>query len=65
MSIEAYLTKSIKDIITEFPEIKQILDEYSIGCGASGTVLCLLKDIVETHKIIEDLESELMARLPN
>ena len=65
MSVEAYLTKSNNDIIAEFPEIEEILDEYKIGCGASDEILCLLKDIVEIHDTIEELESELLIRIAN
>jgi hemerythrin-like domain-containing protein len=63
MSAEVYLNKGIKEIITEFPEIEQILDEYEVGCGACGEGLCLLKDIVEIHDLDEELETELMSRI--
>ena len=63
MSVEVYLNKNIKEIITEFPKIEEILDEYSIGCGTCGEGLCLLKDILEIHYLEEDLEAELMARI--
>lgn len=63
MSVEIYLNKGIKEIITEFPEIEQILEEYSIGCGTCGEGLCQLKDILDIHYLEEDLETELMARI--
>ncbi len=63
VSVEVFLNKGIKEIITEFPEIEEILDEFNIGCGACGEGLCLLKDVVEIHDIDEDLESELMTRI--
>ncbi len=63
MSIEAYLNKGIKYVITEFPEVEHILNENGIGCGACGEGLCLLKDIVEIHNVDEDVEAELMARI--
>ena len=58
-----YLNKGIKEIITEFPEIEQILDEYEVGCGACVEGLCFLKDIVEIHNFDDDLENELMSRI--
>ncbi len=61
--MEVYLNRNIKEIITEFPKIEEILDEYSIGCGSCGEGLCLLKDILEIHYLEEDLETELMARI--
>jgi len=65
VSIEVYLDKGIKEVITEFPEIEKILDEYKIGCGTCGEGLCLLKDVVEIHNVDEDVETELMARISN
>jgi hemerythrin-like domain-containing protein len=65
VSLEVYLNKGVKEIITEFPEIEQILDEYEIGCGTCGEGLCLLKDVVEIHDVDEDVEIELMARISN
>lgn len=65
MSVEAYLNKGIKEVITEFPEVEEILDEFEIGCGTCGEGLCLLKDIVEIHYLDEDVEAELMARISN
>ena len=65
MSIEVFLNKGIKEVITEFPEIEQILDEYKIGCGTCGEGLCLLKDVVEIHNVDEDVEAELMGRISN
>jgi len=32
MSVNIYLNKGIKDVITEFPKIGKILDEFNIGC---------------------------------
>jgi len=65
MSEEAYLNKGIKEIIAEFPEVEEILEEFEIGCGSCGEGLCLLKDIVEIHYMEEDVEAELMARISN
>ena len=63
MSIDVYFNKGIKEVITEFPEIEQILDEFEIGCGTCEEGLCLLKDIVEIHNVDEDVETELMGRI--
>ncbi len=58
-----YLNKGIKEVITAFPEIEKILDEFKIGCCSCGEGLCLLKDIVEIHNLDEDLEQELMGKI--
>ena len=63
VSVEVYLNKGIKEIITEYPEVEQILDEYEVGCGACEEGLCLLKDIVDIHDLDDDLETELMTRI--
>ena len=65
MSVEAYLNKGIKEIITEFPKVEEILNEFEIGCGTCGEGLCLLKDIVEIHYLDEGVEAQLMARISN
>jgi len=65
MSVETYLNKGIKEIITEFPKVEEILDEFEIGCGTCGEGLCLLKDIVDIHYLEEGVEAELMARISN
>lgn len=61
--MEAYLNKGIKEVIIEFPEVGNILDEYGIGCGPCSVGTCLLKDIVEIHNLPADKEREMMARI--
>jgi len=65
MSVEAYLNKGIKEIITEFPKVEEILNEFEIACSTCGEGLCLLKDVVEIHYMEEDVEAELMVRISN
>jgi len=61
--MEKYLTRGIKDVITEFPVIEDILEEYEIGCGPCAVGTCLLKDIVEIHRLPPEKEQELLARI--
>jgi len=61
--MEEYLNKGIKEIITRFPEVADILDEYNIGCVSCGVGTCLLKDIVEIHNLPVEDEQALMARI--
>lgn len=63
MSVDIYLNKGIKEVITEFPIIGKILDEFNIGCTACAEGTCLLKDIVEIHNLEESNEKELMTRI--
>lgn len=61
--MEEYLDKGIKDIISSFPEVGNILDEYNIGCTPCNVGTCFLKDIVEIHNLSPEDEQELMARI--
>src|SRR3989338_6517031 len=61
--MEAYLNKGIKEIISQFPKVADILNEYNIGCVPCNVGTCLLKDIVEIHNLPEVEEQELMARI--
>jgi hemerythrin-like domain-containing protein len=61
--MQAHLNKGIKEIIDQYPAVEKILDEYGIGCGPCSVGLCLLKDIVEIHRLPPDQERELMARI--
>jgi len=61
--MEQYLNKPIKEIIEEYPEVEEILNDYDIGCGPCNVGICLLKDIVAIHRLSEDQESLLMATI--
>ena len=61
--MEQYRSKGIKDIITEFPEVEKILEDYGIGCGPCTVGICQLKDILEIHKMPKQAEEELMRRI--
>lgn len=61
--METFKNKGIKDIISEFPEVGNILEEYGIGCGPCTIGICQLKDILDIHKMEADKEQELMSRI--
>ncbi len=61
--MESYLNTSIKEVITKFPNVGKILEEYQIGCVPCNVGSCLLKDVVEIHNLSEGEELELMARI--
>ena len=61
--MEEYLNKSIKEIINQFPEIGNILNEYNVGCVPCSVGSCLFKDIVEIHNLPSEEEQELMSRI--
>lgn len=60
--MEEYFNKNIKDVIRDFPEIADILNEHNIGCTSCNAGTCLMKDIVEIHNLPEE-ERELMVKL--
>jgi len=61
--MDEYLNKGIKDIIEEFPEVENVLNDYDIGCGPCNVGICLLKDIVAVHRLSDEQEQQLMARI--
>lgn len=61
--MEEYLNQGIKDIITKFPKVADILNEYNIGCVPCNVGSCLLKDIVEIHNLSEQDERTLLRRI--
>ena len=61
--MEKYLNTPIKEIITKFPEVGKILEDYNIGCVPCTLGSCLLKDIVAIHNLPGDKEVELMYRI--
>ena len=61
--MEEYLNKGVKEIITEFPELGEILNECGVGCVSCSVGSCLLKDVVAIHNLSEEAEKELMYRI--
>ncbi|MCQ9206362.1 MAG: hemerythrin domain-containing protein [Omnitrophica bacterium] len=61
--MEEYLNTPIKEIITKFPKVGEILEEYNIGCVPCKVGSCLLKDIMEIHNLPENEERELLRRI--
>ena len=62
-SMDEYLNCGIKDVITRFPAVGDVLEEYQVGCVACQVGSCLLKDIVSIHNLSPDQERELLARI--
>lgn len=61
--METYLNSTIKEVITHFPKVGQILEEYGIGCVPCSVGTCLLKDIIEIHQLPEEESREAMERI--
>jgi hemerythrin-like domain-containing protein len=61
--METYLNTPIKEVISKFPKVGEILEEYEIGCVPCTVGSCLLKNIIEIHNLAEEDEQEVMARV--
>ncbi len=57
------LEQNIKAIISSFPAVGDILNEYKIGCTSCAAGTCRLKDIVEIHNLPAEEEEKLMGRI--
>ena len=55
--------KAIQDVISQYPEMGDILARYDIGCVTCKVGICLLKDVVSIHGLSkedqEKIESEI------
>jgi hemerythrin-like domain-containing protein len=61
--MEKYLNSTIKSVITEFPKVGTILNDYEIGCVTCSVGTCLLKDIIEIHNVPKHIEAEMMKKI--
>ncbi|MEK7698986.1 MAG: hypothetical protein AAB332_01145, partial [Planctomycetota bacterium] len=57
------LTREIKKVIDDCPEVGRILDEYGIGCVPCSVGSCLLKDVVGIHSLDPQQEATLMYKI--
>ena len=51
--------KAIQDVITEYPEIGEILNRFEIGCVSCKVGICLLKDVVSIHGLSKEDEARI------
>jgi hemerythrin-like domain-containing protein len=61
--MEKYLNMEIKKVITEFPNVGEILNEYGIGCVTCSIGTCLMKDIIEIHNVPKNIEVQMLKRI--
>lgn len=61
--MDKYLNSPIKEVITAFPEVGKILEEYRIGCVPCAIGSCLLKDIIDIHQLSAEQGRELLGRI--
>ena len=58
--MQAYLNAPIKEVISKFPKVADILNGFDIGCVPCSVGTCLLKDVVAIHNIGEENKAQLM-----
>jgi len=61
--LEKYLNTPIKELITQFPEVGRILENFEIGCVPCNVGTCLFKDIIEIHNLSMHDEEDLMTQI--
>lgn len=50
--------RAIQDVISQYPEIGDILARYDIGCVTCKVGICLLKDVVSIHGLTKEDEAK-------
>jgi hypothetical protein len=48
---------AIQEVMTQYPEIGEILNRYEIGCVTCKVGICLLKDVVSIHGLSQEQEA--------
>lgn len=55
--------RNIKEAITNYPGIGEILEKYGIGCTKCSIGTCLLQDVVAVHFLGAESEAQVEAEL--
>lgn len=61
--MEEILGERIKEIITKFPEVGTVLNDYGVTCVTCAVGTCLLKDILSIHRLSPEEEQKMMTRI--
>jgi len=63
MNVDKYLDCGIKDLLMQFPKIRELLDEIKINCAECSGGTCELRDVIEIHHIGEHDEKILINKI--
>ena len=55
--------RAIQDVLTDHPEIGEILSRRDIGCITCKVGICLVKDVVAIHGLPKEQEAEIEAEI--
>jgi len=61
--MDKILNKRIKEIISEYPEVGTVLGSFGVACVTCAVGTCLLKDILEIHRLSPEEEQKMMLRI--
>ena len=61
--MEKYGNTKIKELIKQFPDIVNILEEYQIDCVLCKKKTCRLDDIVEAENLTMNQEIEMIDKI--
>jgi len=61
--MEAILGERIKEIITRYPEVGSVLNDFGVTCVTCAVGTCLLKDILNIHRLSPEDEQKMMMRI--
>lgn len=57
--------QAIQDVLTNHPEIGEILARFEIGCITCKVGICLLKDVVSIHGLSAEDEAKIEQEIDN
>ncbi len=61
--MEQYLSRGIKEVVTEHPKVGEVLSARGIACVTCGVGTCRLKDVVEVHGLSLEQERDLLTEI--
>lgn len=61
--MDEILNTRIKELIGRYPEVGNLLNEFGVACVACAVGTCLLKDILEIHRLTPEDEQRMMTRI--
>ena len=61
--MEELLSTNIKEIITTYPAVGDVLKEFEIACVSCNVGTCQLGDIIKIHNLDPEQENVVMTRV--
>lgn len=58
-----FMTRSIKELLGDYPQLGDILNEYEIGCVTCTVGTCMMQDIIKFHYLTPDQMQGLMSKM--